>query len=574
MDDPTEKKPIISGESSVKETDNPTVSMRKIIVRDENLTLDGLMESWKFPHELKELCIVMCANYLHGPNDFSKCLDLMEYMAQSDSSKENFPNMAPHLPAIFSLPVQNQEEHLTAIRENIDEGNFPSAYKCILETHEEVLRARVYSGLERLGLTQSELDNQYIWNSLNNVFLGYTFLQNVSFEDQDESQEYARRLDFLEQLVPHYLDAAKLIPTYLVAEKPEEAKAIARRIAVEYTHLYGIEEGVERVFEQVNKYTLHEIEKESKKAQREGGLSSLGQEDELPILEREDNSDTIREELIARAKKIHSLQELLETANSSVTDLSGENADLKNKFLGYIPEEEHKITMDDLETARKQANSSAEEAAALRKQYAEYISPADHRTALENESRALKAQYKKHIFVEQKKVNEWIATQKQKMQEKTKKSSSPSGSGRWKLAAALGALSVSLAAGGILYLSEARQNEELTQRVEKLNTGNQECVKANESLYQEGRGLAEKVAVCEKPTATEKVEPSYQSCSKSLKAFSLEELEKLTGDIAKQWDADDYDHLIRQKELNFWLDSLQRVYGVVFTKDKTIDKKK
>ncbi|MEK6845557.1 MAG: hypothetical protein AABY26_02260, partial [Nanoarchaeota archaeon] len=52
-----------------------------------------------------------------------------------------------------------------------------------------------------------------------------------------------------------------------------------------------------------------------------------------------------------------------------------------------------------------------------------------------------------------------------------------------------------------------------------------------------------------------------------LSKLSLEELEKLTGDIAKQWEAGDYDHLIRQNELQFWLDSLQRVYGVVFTKE-------
>ncbi len=570
MDDPT-KKTIISGEASVTETDNPTISMRKVIVPDENLTLDGLMESWKFSPELKERCIVMCANYAQGPENFSRCLDLMDYVAQSDSSKENFPSIAPHLPAIFSLPAQDQEELLTVIGENINQGNFPSAYKCILETHEEALRARVYSGLERLGLTQSDLDNQYIWNSLNSVFLGYTFLQNVSFEDQDESQEYARRLDFLEQLVPHYLDAAKLIPTYLVAEKPEEAKAIARRIAVEYTHLYGIEGGVEGVFEQVNKYTLQEIEKESKKVQREGGLSSPGQEDELPILESEDNFDALKEELTTREKTIRSLQELLGMANSSITDLSKDNTDLKKMYLESVSEEKHKAVLDDLEAARKQTNASAEEAAALRKQYSEYISPAAHRTALENESHALKAQYDQYISLKEyhAKATEWNAT-KRKLEDavkEAKKASAPSGSGRWKLAAALGALGVSLAAGGVLYFSEARQNEELSQWVEKLNAGNQECVKANNSLLQEGKGLARKVSFYEKPTATEKVEPSYQSCSKSLNAFSLEELEKLTGDIAKQWEADDYDHLIRQKELNFWLDSMHRVYGVEFTKE-------
>ncbi len=73
-------------------------------------------------------------------------------------------------------------------------------------------------------------------------------------------------------------------------------------------------------------------------------------------------------------------------------------------------------------------------------------------------------------------------------------------------------------------------------------------------------------------TEEEKRQQPYQKCASSLSKFSLEELEKLTGDIAKQWEADDYDHLLRQKELPFWLDSLQRVYGVVFTKDSPAPK--
>ena len=57
-------------------------------------------------------------------------------------------------------------------------------------------------------------------------------------------------------------------------------------------------------------------------------------------------------------------------------------------------------------------------------------------------------------------------------------------------------------------------------------------------------------------------------CSENLSNFSLEDLEELTLDIAKQLDADDYDHLIRQKDLQFWLNSIQRVYGVVFSREK------
>ncbi len=570
MDDPTGKNTIISGKATVTGTDNPTISMRKVIVPDENLTLDGLMESWKFPYELKERCLAMCANYVQGSENFSRCLDLMDYLAQSDYSKENFPNIASHLPVIFSLPVHNQEELLIVIRENINQGNFSSAYKCILETHEESIRTRVYSELERLGLTQSDLDHRYIWENLNAVFAQHNFSQDLSSEDQDESLEFMRRLDFLEQIVPHYLRMAELVVSRLGGEKPIEAGAITRRVVVKYATFYGAKTW-EEVFERVKQYTLHEIEKESKKVHREGGLSSSGQEEGLLLLEREDNSDALKEELTTKEKTIRSLQELLETANSSITDLSKDNTDLKKMYLESVSEEKHKAVLDDLEAARKQTNASAEEAAALRKQYSEYISPAAHRTALENESHALKAQYEHYVSPKEyhAKVTEWHATKK-KLEEavkEAKKASAPSGSGRWKLAAALGALGVSLAAGGVLYFSEARQNDELSQWVEKLNAGNQECVKANNSLLQEGKGLARKVSFYEKPTATEKVEPSYQSCSKSLNAFSLEELEKLTRDIAKQWEADDYDHLIRQKELNFWLDSMHRVYGVEFTKE-------
>ena len=87
-----------------------------------------------------------------------------------------------------------------------------------------------------------------------------------------------------------------------------------------------------------------------------------------------------------------------------------------------------------------------------------------------------------------------------------KKASAPSRSGRWKLAAALGALGVSLAAGGVLYFSEARQNEELTQLLERLDIGTQKCIKANDSLVQEGKGLMNKVKFYKKQSCAEYTE--------------------------------------------------------------------
>lgn len=498
MDDPTITNKIISGKATVIETDNPTIIMRKVIVPDKNLTLDGLMESWKFSPGLKERCIVMCANYVQGPENFSRCLDLMDYLAQSDSSKEHFPGIAPHLPAVFSLPTQNQEELLIVIRKNISEGNFPSAYKCILETHEESIRARVYSGLERLGLTQSELDDQYIWNSLNSVFTGYSFLQNMPFEDQDESQELARRIDFLEQIVPHYLDEVKLIPAYLVAEKPAEAKAIARRIAMEYATFHD-EKSLEEVFERVTKYTRHKIEKESKKVQREGEKNESGGEDEPESPSILVGNQTPQEHIGGVVAENDTLRERYSREQEIRL------TEIRNKVSEYINLNQQ-LTEANVRL-EEQINASAEEAAALRKQYAEFISPTAHRAALESEARDLRTRYEGYISYKEycQKVGEWNATKK-KLEEtvkEAKKASAPSGSGRWKLAAALGALGVSLAAGGVLYFFEARQNEELTKRVDKLNIGNLECVKANESLYQEGKELMEKIKFYEK-----------QSCAK------------------------------------------------------------
>src|SRR3989344_38016 len=175
MDEPTKRNPIISGEATVAETDSSTISMRKVIVQDEKLTLDGLMESWNFSQERKEQCIVMCANYVAGPENFGRCLTLMEYVSQNDFSKENFPNIAPHLPAMFSLPVLNQNEIMTVLRKNLEAGDYFSAYKVVLETHEEAVRARVYSRLDQLGLHQEILDHQYIWENLNAAFFQYPF---------------------------------------------------------------------------------------------------------------------------------------------------------------------------------------------------------------------------------------------------------------------------------------------------------------------------------------------------------------------------------------------------------------
>ncbi len=256
MDEPTKKNKIVFGEATVSETNNPTTSIQKVVIRDEKLTLDGLMESWKFSPERKEQCLVMCANYVAGPENFGRCLDLMKYVAQNDSSKDIFPIMAPHLPAIFSLPAQEQEEILEVLKENIDGGKVFSAYRCVLETHKEAIQAWVYSGLDRLGLNQSELDHQYIWENLNTVFTQYNFLQNLPSEEQDESQELMRRLDFLEQIVPHYLSMLKLLSPQFIAEKPDEARAIARRIAVEYIRndSFNDESTVENILNKVTTY--------------------------------------------------------------------------------------------------------------------------------------------------------------------------------------------------------------------------------------------------------------------------------------------------------------------------------
>lgn len=444
MDDPTEKKLIISGKATVTETDNPTTSMRRVIVPDENLTLDGLMESWKFPYELKERCLAMCANYVQGPENFSRCLDLMDYLAQRDSSKENFPSIAPHLPVIFSLPTQNQEELLTAIGENINQGNFSSAYKCILETHEEALRARVYSGLERLGLTQSDLDHRYIWENLNAVFAQHSFSQDLSNEDQDESLEIMRRLDFLEEIVPHYLRMAELVASHLDGEKPIEAKAITRRVVVKYATFYDAKTW-EEVFEKVKQYTLIELEKVGKKVPPAGDSAE------------QEACKTIEHDLDELAKLLKDeLGQLRMMTHPGSKEGEVTLPEIKGKVSEYIA-----LNRQLTETNARlegQITASAEETATLRKQYAEYVSPAAHHAALENESRALKAQYDQYISLKEyhAKATEWNATKK-KLEEavkEAKKASAPSGSGRWKLAAAL-----ALAAGGILYLSEAGKDD-------------------------------------------------------------------------------------------------------------------
>ncbi len=303
MGDPTKKNTIISGEAKVTGTRTgqadsqlPSVSVPAMesqtqiihiadITKPTKLTLDGLMESWKFSPELKAQCQTMCRSYLPNPQDAARCLDFMNELAENDSLKAYFSEVAPHLPAVFSLPVRERETILSALKENIGAGDFSSAYQCALETHAAVVRVRMDAGLAG------------------------TF---------------------------------------------EEGYFIGR-------------------------------------------------------------------ELIAA----------LNRNNEELTKLVG----------------------------------------------------------------AAKT-----------KINELVTASAEEAVKEAKKASAPSRSGRWKLAAALGALGVSLAAGGVLYFSEARQNEELTQLLERLDIGTQKCIKANDSLVQEGKGLMNKVKFYKKQSCAEYTE--------------------------------------------------------------------
>ncbi|HLC80603.1 MAG TPA: hypothetical protein VJG31_02415 [Candidatus Nanoarchaeia archaeon] len=537
MDDP-KKNLIVSGEANILKTGTGQAisSQSSVVVSameartqvipiqgiSKYRTLDDLMEHWGYPLDMRAQCEAMCKNYLPDEESLRKCVELMAYVAENDYSKERFPDMAPHLPAVFSLPAEEQESILNGLKENIETGKVFSAYRGILETHEEAVRARVYSGLNRFGLNQSELDYQYIWDSLNSVFAGYNFLQNLSAEDQSESQEIARRLDFLEQIGPHYLEMAGEVTFHLVEEKPAEAKAIVRRIASEYNTFHD-EKSLEEVFERVRQYTLKELEKRGKKAREKREKDELAPE-RPPVPEEKDVSDVLREELTKKEKEIGSLQDLLNNSERARDELSQEKLDLMQTYKDHVSGEVH---TDVLDAIKRQANDSAEEVRALREQYANYLSPDAQRTiiqeAVNKEKQAVKTLYGDHISSAeyQKREKEWTATKKKlgAAVEEARKASAPSGTGRWKLAAALGALGASLVTGGILYFSEARnpnlkgQIKNLTdekhdysllvKRLVEERTGYQTLTEGYETRIADGELISVEDALPSEPTTAE-----------------------------------------------------------------------
>src|SRR3989344_3696749 len=571
MDDPTEKNKIVFGEAEIPNTGSmqaapqlPSVSVPAMESKTQIIpvqstrkycTLEDLMESWGHPLDMRAQCEAMFKSYIPDEESSRKCVEFMAYVAENDFSKERFPNMALHLPAMFSLPVLNQKEIMTVLRKNLEAGDYFSAYKIVLETHEEAVRARVYSRLDQLGLHQEILDHQYIWENLNAAFFQYPFLQNSFNEDQDESRELMRRLDFLEQIVPHYLEMAELVSSHLAREKPTEANAIARRIATEYNTFY-VEKNLEEVFERVERYTLKELEKERKNVRERRDEDERAPE-RPPASEEGDVSDALRAELAEKEKEIDSLQNLLNNSEQIKEELFQEKRTLMQTYKNHVSGEVHTAVLD---AVKRQASDSAEEINTLRTQYEGYIPPKVHRIALESETRALKAQYAELISREQKKVNDWLATKKQTVLEKTKESAAPSGTGRWKLAAALGALGVSLVAGGLLYFSEARQNKELTQLVDVLGTGNKVCIEANNSLYKEGKQLAGNVAFYEKNDSCLQLSNALERNDKNkVKEITLKSIAPLKEELELTARLNDWDGISSDTSSNF-IDNICSLY--------------
>ncbi len=237
------------------------------------LTLEDLMNRGNFFPEQKALCGAMCDRYLQSQTDLGKCLEFMKYAAENDSSKEIFPNLAPHLPAIFSLPAQEQEATVKTLKENVEGGKIFSVYKCVLEVHEEVLRERLYFGLNQLGLNHNDRNNLSIWSDLNSAFTCHHFLQARQTEELDETQGWEQKLGFLEQAVQHYLEMVGSISSRFAKEKPIEARIIARRVALEYGSFHD-ESTIEDIFESVGDYVSGGLE--SAAGSMEKGLEYFG----------------------------------------------------------------------------------------------------------------------------------------------------------------------------------------------------------------------------------------------------------------------------------------------------------
>lgn len=237
------------------------------------LTLEDLMNRGNFFPEQKALCNAMCDRYLQSQTDLEKCMEFMRYAAENDSSKETFPNLAPHLPAIFSLPAPEQEATVKTLKENIEGGKIFSVYKYVLEVHDEVLRERLYFGLNQLELNHNDRNNLSIWNDLNSAFTCHHFLQDRQTEELDETQGWEQKLGFLEQAVQHYLEMVGSISSKFAKEKPIEARIIARRVALEYGSFHD-ESTIGDIFSSVGDYVSGGLE--SAAASMEKGLEYFG----------------------------------------------------------------------------------------------------------------------------------------------------------------------------------------------------------------------------------------------------------------------------------------------------------
>lgn len=329
MDDPTKKTlEIFSGEAEVAPKGKPHSPQSVVVQAMEATTqfiplakphtLEELMAREQFSPEQKERCSKRCETYLQTEENLTSYLSLMGDLSRKENNL--IPSFALYLPAVFSLPPPEQESLLAVIRKNLDKEEIFSAYRCVLEANQEILRARIYSGLDQLRLNHNDRNNQSIWTDLNNAFAHHVFLQRKNAEESDEFSEQEQRLEFLDLVVPHYLEMAGQVSAAFSEKKPVEARIVARRVALEYGRFREGESNIEGMLKNVKDYVA-------------GGIDfSLKEWLKYFILEETGKPSAVRAELPAEGKP----QERTIPTNTEAASRVHRREAIVEGFLGLV----------------------------------------------------------------------------------------------------------------------------------------------------------------------------------------------------------------------------------------------